>query len=64
MILDTYPGKIQQGTFSERQCVTVLQLLPHVLLTLHSESWEVCLKKTPGSLSLRGKGLGLFLMME
>lgn len=36
-ILDTYPGKIQQGTFSERQCVTVFKLLPCVLLTVPSD---------------------------
>lgn len=36
-ILDTYPGKTQQGTISERQCVTVFELLPWALLTVPSD---------------------------
>lgn len=33
-ILDMYPGRIQQGTFSERQHVTIFKLLPCVFLTV------------------------------
>ena len=62
MILDTYPGKIQQGTISERQCVTVFKPLPRALLTVPSDL-EAC-QTMPGSLSQSGKGLGLFLMTE